>query len=124
MWWGVGNRSLKGLDSLEPVVCDACEQRCQRGDLTINFGGMLILPIRAETIGDVLDDSPIWPAAFQRFEHFVEALDSAFGARKCAFFFKARSGRQHHVGEMAAVTEENILHHQKLQLCHSFTAKD
>src|SRR5260370_13075691 len=82
-------RPLKGLESLEPLVCDACEQRRQRGDLTINFGGMLILPIRAETIGDVLDDSPIWPPAFQRFEDLLEPLDSSFGARTGAFLFKA-----------------------------------
>src|ERR1700738_5673290 len=87
------NRPLERLESFEPLICNAGEQRCQRSDLAINFGGMLILPIRSETIGNVLDDSPVWPAAFQGFEHFIEPLDSPFRACKGAFFFKAWARR-------------------------------
>jgi hypothetical protein len=77
---------------------------------------MLILPIRAETIGNVLDDSPVWPAAFQGFEHLVEPLDSPFCARKGAFFFKAWARRQNHVGKLARGAEKDVLHDEKLQL--------
>ncbi len=76
---------------------------------------MLILPRRAETIGDVLDDSPVGAAAFQRFEHLVQPLDSPFRARKRAFFFEARARGQHHVSKTAGGAEKDVLHDEKVQ---------
>src|SRR5260370_36255799 len=107
---------MEGLKSLEPFVRYAGEQGRQRSDLAIDFGGMLILPFRAEAIGNVLDDLPVWPAAFQRFEHLVKPLDTPFRAREGALFFKTWTGGQHYVRKLAWGSEEEFLHHQKLQL--------
>src|SRR5258708_35548681 len=93
------NRPLEGLKSFEPFVRYACEQGRQRSDLAINFGGMPILPFRAEAIGNVPDNLPVWPAAFQRVEHLVEPLDAPFRAREGALFFKTWTGGRRAIGE-------------------------
>src|SRR5258708_21649822 len=77
---------------------------------------MLILPFRAEAIGNVLDDLPVWPAAFQRFEHLVEPLDAPFRAREGALFFKTWTGGQHHLGKLACRAPEGVLPPPKLPL--------
>src|SRR5258708_13291175 len=110
------NRPLEGLKSFEPFVRYACEQGRERSDLAIECGRMLILPFRGEAIGNVLDDLPVWPAAFQRFEHLVEPLDAPFRACEGALFFKTWTGGQHYVGKLACRAEEDVLHHEKLQL--------
>src|SRR5712692_484394 len=93
------NRPLEGTKSLEPLVGHACEQGCQRSDLAIDFGWMLVVPVCSEAIGKVLDDSPVWPAAFQRFEYLVEPLDSPFCARERTLFFKTWTRSEEHTSE-------------------------
>src|SRR5579864_3875818 len=77
---------------------------------------MAVLPACTEAIGDVLDDAPVRPAAFERLEHLVKALDSPLGAGERAFFFEARARRQYDVGILAARAEEDVLRHEELEL--------
>src|SRR5260370_22684062 len=76
---------------------------------------MLVVPVCAETIGNVLNDSPVRPAAFQRFKYLVEPLDPPFGARERAFFFKTWSGGQHHLPQHACCAEEEMPLNEKIQ---------
>ena len=77
---------------------------------------MRVIPIRAQAIGDVLDDLPVGPASLQRLEHLIKPLDAPLRAGERAFLFEARAGGQHHVGKLARVAEENVLHHKKIEL--------
>ena len=77
---------------------------------------MLIVPARAELVGDVLDDLPVRPAPLERLEHLVEPLNPPLGARERAFLLEARRRRQHDVGEAAGVAEEDVLHDEEVEL--------
>ena len=63
-----GDRPLQSLVAFEPFVVHAGEQRRQRSDLIHHLGGMAIIPVGAQPVGDVLDNHPIGPASRQRFE--------------------------------------------------------
>ena len=77
---------------------------------------MPVVPICAETIGDILCDLPIRPAAGKRLEDLIQPLDAPLGARERAFLFQAWAGRQDHIGETAGHAEENVLHHEEIEL--------
>src|SRR5207249_12216242 len=95
----------------------------QRSNLRVNLGRMLEIPIRAETIGDLLDDSPIGPAALQRFEHFIKSLDAALGARERAFLLEAWAGGENNIRKPARVAEENVLDDKEIELGQTFFDK-
>ena len=78
--------------------------------------GCCIVPVRAQAVGDVLDDPPIGPASLQRLKHLVEPLNAPLGAGECSFLFQARRGGQDDIGEPAGLAEENVLHDEKLEL--------
>ena len=94
-----GHRPLQRLVSFEPLVSHAGEQRRQRGDFVHDLRGVLIVPIGAEAVGDVLNDLPIGPAVLERLEHLIEPLNAPLGAGERAFFFQARARGQNHIGE-------------------------
>ena len=83
---------------------------------------MLIVPICAQVIGHVLDDPPIGPASLQRFEDLVKPLNAPLRAGESAFLLKARAGREDHIGELAGLAEENVLHDKKLKFGQALTA--
>ena len=74
------------------------------------------MPIRAHMIGNIPNDLPIGPASIQRFEHFIEPLDSAFAAGKGAVLFQAWSTRQNNVGILANIAKKDLLYDEKFQL--------
>src|ERR1700722_7450569 len=117
------HRPLERLKTLQPLVGHASEQGSKGSNLAINFRRMLILPVRAETVGDVLNDLPIGAAALQRLKHFVEPLDSSFGAGEGAFFFQTWTGWQHHIGIMAGGAEEDVLHDEEGQIRETIAEK-
>src|SRR5213594_2055935 len=77
---------------------------------------MLEVPTGAQTIGYVLYDSPIGPAAFERFEHFIKSLDAALGAGERAFLFEAWAGGQDYIRKPARVAEENVLDDKEIEV--------
>src|SRR6267142_1223318 len=77
---------------------------------------MLVFPIRAEPVGDILDDLPVRASAVERLKHLIQPLNSPLGAGERALFFKAGSRGQHHVGELAGLAEENVLNDEELEL--------
>src|SRR5436190_24081088 len=77
---------------------------------------MFEIPIGAETIGDFLYNSPIGPAALQRFEHFIEPLDAPLRAGERAFLLQIRAGGKDDICKPAGVAEENVLNHEEIEL--------
>src|SRR6266849_3882756 len=77
---------------------------------------MRVIPVGAKTVGDILGNLPIWPAARNGLEHLMQPLDTTFGTRECAFLFQAGGGGENYVGEAARGTEENILHYEEIEL--------
>src|SRR5438132_11557532 len=71
------------------------------------------MPVRSQTIRDVLDDLPIGPASLHRLEDLIKSLDAPLGARESALLFQARTGGQYHVGTPASIAEEGILRGEK-----------
>ena len=110
------NGPLQRLVSLEPLVAHAGEERRQRRDLVHHLRRMLIVPAGAEMVGDVLNDSPVRPRTLERLEHLVEPLDPPLGAREGPFLLQARRRRQHDVGKLARVAEEDVLHDEEVEL--------
>src|SRR6266700_2528179 len=106
---------LQTFVSFKPFVGHSGEQWCQRSNLGVDLGRMLEFPISAETIGDLLYDSPIGPAPLQRLEHFVKSLDAPLGAGERAFLFEAWAGGQNDVRETAGVAKENILNDEEIE---------
>ncbi len=84
---------------------------------------MFEIPISAETIGDLLYDSPIRPAAFERLEHLIKPLDAALGAGERAFLFEAWAGGQNNIRKPAGVAEENVLDDKEIELGQGFLDK-
>ncbi len=84
---------------------------------------MLVLPFCSETIGNLLNDSPIGLTVSQRLKYLVQSLDSPFRAREGALFFETWTGRQDYVGKMARGAEEDVLHDEKVQLREPFADK-
>src|SRR5437879_6539722 len=84
---------------------------------------MLKIPIGAQPIGYVLYDSPIGPAAFERFEHFIKSLDAALGARERAFLLEAWAGGQNDIRKTAGITKKDILYDEELELGQTFFDK-
>src|SRR5207244_12891181 len=105
------------------VVGHSGEKGSQRSNLGINLGRMLEIPVGAQTIGDLLYDSPIGPAAFQWFEHLIKPLDAPLGAGERAFLFEAWAGGQNNIRKPAGVAKENVLDDEEIELRQSFLDK-
>src|SRR5205085_6403635 len=107
---------LQGFVTLQPLVVDTGEHWSQRGNFIHDLGGMLIAPIAAQTVGDVLDNLPIRFTASERFEHFVEALNATLGASEGTLLLQARRAGQHNIRVTARVAEKDVLHDEKIKL--------
>lgn len=90
-----------------------------RGDLA-DLGGdllrVLIVPVAPHGVGDLLDDPPILPRLTRCLEGGGDALHSPFGVGEVAALLGKGAGGEHHIGQLCGFREEDILHHQKLQL--------
>src|SRR6266446_6424000 len=80
------------------------------------------MPVRSQTIRDLLDDLPIGPASLHWFEHLIKSLDAPLGVRESALLFQARTGGQYHVGKPAGIAEEDILRDEKFEFEESTCA--
>ncbi len=90
-----------------------------RGDLADLGGdllGVLIAPVAAHCIGNLLDDPPILPCFPRRLEGGGDALYPPLGIGEVAALLGKGAGGEHHIGQQCGFREEDILHHQKLQL--------
>ncbi len=90
-----------------------------RGDLADLGGdllGVLIAPVAAHCIGNLLDDPPVLPRVTRRLEGGGDALHPPLGVGEVAAFLGKGAGGEHHIGQLGGFREEDILHHQKLQL--------
>lgn len=85
-------------------------------DLGGDLLGVLIAPVAAHCIGNLLDDPPILPRFPRRLEGGGDALHSPFGVGEVAALLGKGAGGEHRIGELGGFGEEDILHHQKLQL--------
>src|SRR5437764_666113 len=77
---------------------------------------MLEIPMGTETIGELLYDSPIGPAALERFEHFIKSLDAPFGAGERAFLLEAWTGGENNIRKPAGIAKENVLNDEEIEL--------
>ncbi len=77
---------------------------------------VLIAPVAAHGVGDLLDYPPILPRVTRRLEGGGDALHPPLGVGEVAAFLGKGAGGEHHIGELGGFREEDILHHQKLQL--------
>src|SRR2546421_11189583 len=74
---------------------------------------MFVFPIRAQVIGNILDDLPVWTGACKRLEDLIQPLNTPLGAGECSFFFKAWRCGEDDVGEVAGLSAEDGLTHEE-----------
>ncbi len=85
-------------------------------DLGGDLLGVLIAPVAAHGVGDLLDDPPILPRLTRCLEGGGDALYPPLGIGEVAALLGKGAGGEHHIGQLGSFGEEDILHHQKLQL--------
>src|SRR5439155_18514396 len=110
------DRPLQRTVSLQPLVAHPGEQRGERRDFAHDLARMLVMPPRAETVRDLLDDLPVRSAALERLEDPVEPLDPPLGAGERPLLFEARRGGQDDVGVAAGLAEEDVLDDEEVEL--------
>ena len=108
-----GDGPLQGAVAFEAFVADAGEHGGEAGDLVHDFGGVLIVPVGTEALGDELDDLPVGLGFAEGFEGFVDALDAALGVGEGAFFFERGRGGKDHVGILRGDGEVDVLNDEE-----------
>src|SRR5690349_2666315 len=78
--------------------------------------GRLVLPVQADPVGDVLHDLPVDPGLARRVEHLAAELHAAVGVGVGALLLQVGGGGQDHVGELGGLGQEDVLHHQEIEL--------
>ena len=64
------------------------------------------MPVRAHAVGDLLDDLPVRPAAFERFENPIQPLDAPLRAREGPFLFQTWTRGEHDIRKAAVVLKK------------------
>lgn len=102
------------------VPLDAGVLRGDPADLGGDLLRVLIAPVATHGVGDLLDDPPILPRLTRCLEGGGDALHPPLGIGEVAALLGKGAGGEHHIGELCGFREEDILHHQKLQLLEPF----
>src|ERR1700757_2129795 len=102
------NWPLQRFIPFQPVVVHSSEHRGKRGDFIHDLGRMLMVPLGAQQVRNLLGNLPIWPTALEWFKNLVESLDTPLGTGKGAFFFQAWCSGGHKIGITAGVVEKKV----------------
>ncbi len=77
---------------------------------------MLVVPAAAHAVGDLLDDPQIVPRVARQRQRLAAHLHLAIGVGDGAVLLRPARGRQHHIGIDRGLGEEEILHHEMLEM--------
>ena len=87
----------------------------QRDELVEDLLRRAVVHLKADAVGDVLDDLPVHPRLPGRVEHLAPALDAAVGVGVGAVLLQIGGGGQDDVGELGGLGEEDVLHREEVQ---------
>ena len=100
----------------QPLPGDVGERRHHLRHLAEHIRHVLVGPLQADALGDLLDQRPIQPRLARGADHGTADLHLPVGVGEGAPLLGVRRGWQDHVGVPGRLGEEQILHHQMLEL--------
>ena len=109
----IGHRAL----AHQPLPGDVVQRRHHLRHLGEDVGRSAVIPGQPHPLGDLLNDPEVLPGIAGRLDHLARQLHAAVGVGEGAGFLRKRRGRQDHVGVERGFSDEQILHHQMLELC-------
>ncbi len=104
------------IPPLQPLIAHASEKGGDARRFGHNLRRMRIAPVVSHAGGKLGENAPVRSAITKRLQRLVKALNAPLGVDVGALFFHAGAGWQHYVGELRRAAEEEILHHQKIEV--------
>ena len=101
---------------LQPFPRDVVERFHALLHLGENLGRMGVSPVEAKPFGKVHGDRPILPRVTRRRHGGAAHLDLTVGVRHRARLLRPGGSRQDYVGVIRRFRQENVLHHQMVEL--------
>ena len=107
----IGHRGL----ALEAIPRDAGDRVHARAHLVEHLARMRVIPVQAHAARQLVDDPEIRPGLAGRLDGLAAELHHAIGVRDGADLLGPRGRRQHHVGEIRRLGQEDVLHDQMVE---------
>ncbi len=109
---GVGHAAFL----FQPLPGDAGDGRHRLAHLVEHVRSTTVVPVEAHAARDFLDDPQIGLRLARRLQRLAAELHHAVGVGDGAILLRPRSGGQDDVCEIAGFGEEDLLHHQPVEL--------
>ena len=111
----VGHRPLQ-TNLVQAGVGDTFVLRQQRADLLEDLLGRVVLHLVAHLAGQFAENLPVGPGLARRFDSLADPLHPSLGAGESPVLFGVTGGREHHIGHLGGIGQEDILHHHEIRL--------
>ena len=105
-----------GVFALDALPGDVVERRHHRRHLGEDLADVLVVPAAADAVGDLLDDPEILARVARQRQRLAAHLHLAVGVGDGAVLLRPAGGRQHDVGIDRGLGEEQVLHHEMLEM--------
>ena len=102
--------------ALDALPGDVVERRHQPRHLLEHFADVLVVPLLAHALGEILDDPQILARVARQRQRLAAHLHLAVGVGDGAVLLRPGGGRQDHVGVGAGLGQEDVLHHQMFEM--------
>ena len=110
----IGHRGI----ALQALPRDALDGVHAAAHLVEHLFGTFVLPVQPQPARELDEDPEVRLGFSGRVQGLAAELHHAVGVGDGAVLLGPRGGGQHHVGEVAGLGEEDVLHHQVLELRH------
>ena len=108
----IGDRAL----ALQPLPGDVGERGHGTRHLVVDLARMLVVPVEPDPACDLLDDPPVLTGIARQRQRPAAHLHLPVGVGDGAVLLRPGRGRQHHVRVHRGLGQEQVLHHQMLEL--------
>jgi hypothetical protein len=109
----IGHRAL----AHQAIPADVVQGRHQLCHFGVDIARTRIVPGQPHPLADLLDDPEILTRIAGRLDHLARQLHAAIGIGEGAGLFRKGRGRQDDVGVERGLGDEQILHHEMVELC-------
>ncbi len=105
-----------GVLARDAIPGDVVQRRHHRRHLVEHLADMLVVPAAPEPVGNLGDDPEILARVARQRDRGAAHLHLAVGVGHRAVLLRPAGGRQHDVGINRGLGEEEILHHEMLEM--------
>jgi hypothetical protein len=102
--------------ALDALPGNVLERRHHRSHLGEDLAHMLVVPVAAHALGDVLDEPEVLPRLARQRQGLAAHLHLPVRVGDRAVLLRPGRGRQDHVGIGRGLGEEDVLHHEMLEV--------